>query len=82
MKKLFQKGDVVRLKSGGPDMTVVDYLVLHDITAAFRRAKAEPSVETEIVNITYFNGNKICNNKFNQDLLEYSSNILLIGKPR
>ncbi len=58
MDQIFETGDVVRLKSGGPNMTVVKY---------------EPKDGVEVT-CQWFNTDKLIEKSFHQDtLMKYSS---------
>jgi uncharacterized protein YodC (DUF2158 family) len=69
MTQVFKRGDIVRLKSGGPQMTVDDYEKGHDIIGALK-GNAQPSWDTEYVNCTWFDKTQRRFGRFHQDLLE------------
>ena len=70
MEMKFQKGDVVRLKSGGPDITVHTIKMSVDVTAPFERRQSRPSEPTGILHCQWFEGKKLVGRDFHQDLLE------------
>ncbi|MDL2313119.1 DUF2158 domain-containing protein [Bacteroidales bacterium OttesenSCG-928-B11] len=63
MDKKFNVGDVVRLKSGGPEMTVEGYLKVMDQNVL-------ESKETTIVECVYYDDNKRIKVTHEQDTLE------------
>jgi uncharacterized protein YodC (DUF2158 family) len=67
----FKRGDEVRLKSGGPIMTTLEYERGHDIAAVVYGNRApSPSRDTEIVYCQWFDDkNKLQGAKFQQDHL-------------
>jgi uncharacterized protein YodC (DUF2158 family) len=73
MEKFYKKGDVVRLKSGGPNMTVLEYKTGHDILAVAYGRQAKPSWETEYVYCQWFEKTKLKGHDFHQDLLELAN---------
>ncbi len=73
-EKKFKRGDVVRLKSGGPNMTVVEYRMWHDTLHMFSGKPKQPSFETDVVYCTWFGDKqKREGGEFHQDLLELIS---------
>lgn len=71
---LFNQGDIVQLKSGGPKMTVDEYEVWHDVMSGFLGKTTQPSEITEIVKCTWFDSKNVRKfGKFHQNLLVKAS---------
>jgi uncharacterized protein YodC (DUF2158 family) len=71
MEHKFKRGDLVKLKSGGPVMTIDNYERSRDIASIVYGTKPSPSEDTEYVNCTWFdNKNSRKFGRFHQDLLE------------
>lgn len=71
MDKKFKPGDVVRLKSGGEKMTVIDYEKIYDIGNNNRVGFSIKGVsDTDKVKCAWFEGKKRRMNAFQEDLLE------------
>lgn len=71
MQQNYKRGDVVRLKSGGPDMTISDYEKSFDVAGLFNGVRSnEPAEDTEYVKCTWFEGKQLKTGRFHQDLLE------------
>ncbi len=70
MELKFQIGDIVRLKSGGPEMTARTIRMSIDITAPFERRQSRPSEPTGVFYCQWFDGKKLMGTDFHQDLLE------------
>lgn len=66
----FKTGDVVKLKSGGPDMTVSGYLKPVDYAAAIYRTEPKDLGEGVIVQCTWFDGKKSMSHRYHEDLLD------------
>ncbi|WP_045027960.1 YodC family protein [Draconibacterium sediminis] len=63
MARLFKQGDVVRLKSGGPKMTIENYYVHVGISSS--------SVSDHLVDCTWFDNNGVLQSRtFEQDSLK------------
>jgi uncharacterized protein YodC (DUF2158 family) len=75
MTQIFKRGDVVRLKSGGPNMTIDNYERGHDIIGAIN-GNAAPSWDTEYVNCSWFDKTTRKVGRFHQDLLEKISQLV------
>jgi uncharacterized protein YodC (DUF2158 family) len=60
----FQPGDIVKLKSGGPNMTVEGYETLF---------AGDSSIETNNVQCSWFNGNTIHKELFQDSALEIAT---------
>jgi len=69
MEAKFKRGDKVKLKSGGPVMTVDEYETGHDIMGSII-GNAKPSWQTEDVSCEWFDKTKPMRRKFHQDMLE------------
>jgi len=69
MEQIFKQGDVVRLKSGGPNMTVLEYKKGIDILGAFN-GNPKPDWDTDIVHCQWFDKTKLTGREFPQGLLE------------
>ncbi len=67
--KKFKRGDTVQLNSGGPIMTVDEYVIWHDVMSGLLNKETQPSHETEQVACTWFDKNQRKFGKFHQDLL-------------
>ncbi len=68
MERKFKTGDQVRLRSGGPVMTVVEYEVWNDILGGLI-GKAKPSQETGMVTCQWFKEDELKKSNFHQDTL-------------
>lgn len=69
MKK-FKQGDVVVLNSGGPKMTVKEYVVKGDLDGVLEGKKhLKPSEETSLVEVVWFENDKKKKGTFDEDLL-------------
>jgi len=68
--KKFKRGDVVKLKSGGPDMTVVDYVVSQDLASIMYNTDPKPDVITDVVKVTWFEKNNSKRNEYHEDILD------------
>ena len=66
----FKRGDVVKLKSGSPDLTVFSYLKPIDIEALAYRTEPKDLGEGVMVNVTWFDGKKAMTNRYHEDLLD------------
>lgn len=66
----FKSGDIVKLNSGGPTMTVVDYYVAFDFISYALDGTPVTSKQTTKVNVVYFEGDKKRTAQFEQVLLE------------
>jgi uncharacterized protein YodC (DUF2158 family) len=69
MDRKFKTGDIVRLKSGGPAMTVLEYEVWQDVIGSLI-GTAKPSHDTGLVNCQWFKDDEIKKAKFHQDMLD------------
>lgn len=66
----FKRGDVVKLKSDSPNLTVVGYIEPIDIKALAYRTEPRDMGNPVIVQVTWFEGSKAKGNKYHEDLLE------------
>lgn len=69
----FIKGDVVRLKSGSPNMTVSRYVEPIDVLAIVSRSPARDMGEPVMVVCIWFDAAKSISREFHEDLLEHVS---------
>ena len=69
MTQKFQQADLVKLKSGGPIMTVKDYLPMVDVGPLMGQP-AMPDVPTEKVRCTWFEGNDAKHGTYHESLLD------------
>jgi uncharacterized protein YodC (DUF2158 family) len=76
MEQKFKSGDVVRLKSGGENMTVTGYKV-RNTGAAINAIKRyggmkpdSPEIETQTVVCTWFESKKMKSGEFEEEMLE------------
>lgn len=76
MEKKFKRGDVVRLKSGSPEMTVDSYVISHDLVNGLLRRQMKESKETENVRCFWLEENTTHKREFHQDMLT------LVGPPQ
>ena len=70
MERKFKTGDKVRLNSGGPVMTVIDYEVWNDFIGNLI-GTPKPSHDTGMVICHWFSGDEVKKSKFPQDALEF-----------
>ena len=73
MERLYKTGDLVRLKSGGPTMTVLEYDVWQDTIGALL-GTAKPAHDTGMVTCQWFKDDEVKKSKFHQDMLQIVSN--------
>ena len=69
MERKFAIGDKVRLNSGGPVMTIIEYEVWHDLIGALT-GKAKPAQDTGMVTCQWFRDDDIKKGKFPQEALQ------------
>ena len=69
MERKFKTGDIVRLKSGGPPMTVLEYEVWQDVIGSLI-GTAKPAQDTALVSCQWFKDDEIKKAKFHQDMLD------------
>jgi uncharacterized protein YodC (DUF2158 family) len=70
MTQKFKTGDVVKLKSGGPDMTISGYQSVLNLGALMGRKSDEEIGESQVTKCTWFDGKKPMGNSYHEDLLD------------
>lgn len=70
MAQKFKMGDVVKLKSDSPNMTVAGYIEPIDIRAAVYGTPPQDMGEGVIVKCRWFDGKKPKYGEYHEDLLE------------
>ena len=70
LNQIFKSGDIVILKSGGPEMTVDNYHIAIDLISYLIDGSPVTSTNTTRVNVIWFDGLKKKKGQFEQSLLE------------
>ncbi|MEO6070333.1 MAG: DUF2158 domain-containing protein [Chitinophagaceae bacterium] len=73
MERTFKTGDLVRLKSGGPVMTVLEYDMWQDVIGSLIGA-ANPTQDAGMITCHWFKDDEVKKAKFHQDMLEIVTN--------
>lgn len=66
----FKRGDVVKLKSGSPDLTVDGYIEPVDVEAIAYRTQPRDLGPGVMVNVKWFDGKKALSHRYHEDLLD------------
>ena len=70
IQQTFKTADIVKLKSGSPNMIVENYVVASNVLSSYLDDSPLKYRETTIVNVTWFDGAKKKKGQFEQALLE------------
>jgi uncharacterized protein YodC (DUF2158 family) len=68
--QIFKSGDIVKLKSGSPDMTVDKYHIAMDLISYVIDGSPVTMTQTTRVNVIWFEGDIKKKGQFEQSLLE------------